>query len=239
MLLKIKDVFTAATIIFGFLVLPASVLGKLGLASILILVGWATDALDGFYARLTKTGNKFGAEFDTIADLIIFSLAPAILLFFALKQHGIWIATGISVLPLLFGCIRLARFNVKRIEYPGFWIGLPRPALALLIVGYLNTELFRMASIWVTGAFVLLLGIMNVTFIPYPGHHNRKFTTGQKVVGVLVVLAIIIAGAGGFFWEAVFCVAVLYWISPFFTPRAERRKLRDFIKKWRKEEVRG
>lgn len=237
MLLRTKDFFTVATIVLGFLVLPFGLLGKLEVASILILAGWFTDALDGIYARLTKTGNKFGAEFDTISDLIIFSLAPAMLLFFALKETQFWLAAGIAVLPLLFGCIRLARFNVKRIEYPGFWIGLPRPGLALLVVGYVNTVLFGMASIWATGVFVLILGIMNVTLIPYPGHHKRKFSTGQKTFGVLLLLAIVVSGVLGYFWEAVFGVAVIYWISPLFTPRKERKKLTAFIRKWRKEEA--
>lgn len=148
MFLKIKDIFTILTILCGFSVLYFCDMGRFETASLVILLGTFFDLCDGFYARLTKTGNKFGAEFDCIADLIIFSLAPSILLYFTFRDANLPLALGIGVMPLLFGCIRLARFNVKRIEYPGFWMGFPRPGTAFVIVTLLNTSLIARDTSW-------------------------------------------------------------------------------------------
>jgi CDP-diacylglycerol--serine O-phosphatidyltransferase len=234
MLLRIKDLFTIGTIIAGFLVLPFAYVGQFFWASMLILIGSVLDGLDGFYARLTKTGNKFGAEFDVIADLIIYSMAPGILLFFVYKDYNIYFASLVGLLPLLFGCIRLARFNVKRIEYPGYWMGFPRPGSAWAIVAFVNSSLFSMYNLFVVGAvYVFFMGLMNITIVPYMGHHKRKFSKVYKGAFILAGLVAVAGLVFGFFWDALLVYALLYLISPLFIPRKDKKKIKAFIKKWK------
>jgi CDP-diacylglycerol--serine O-phosphatidyltransferase len=237
MLLKTKDLFTVCTIILGFLVLPLAYTGEIFWASMMILIGGAFDLLDGVYARLTKTGNKFGAEFDCIADLIIYSMAPGVLLFFVYKDYNIYLASVVGILPLLFGCIRLARFNVKRIEYPGFWMGLPRPGSAVAIVGLVNSQLFARYDLMIAGAvFVLAMSVMNVTIIPYMGHHKRKFGILLKTILVLALLVAIAALFYGYFWDVLLVYALLYLLSPVYAiSRKQRKKINKFITEWKSD----
>lgn len=235
MLIKTKDTFTMAAIVVGFLVLPAAVEGDILLASVLLIAAALLDMLDGGYARLTKTVNKFGKEFDCIGDLVIYSMAPAILLFFVYKDYNIYLASIVGVLPLLFGCIRLARFNVKRIEYPGFWMGFPRPASALAIVALVNSHVFAKYDLMIFGAlFVLLMSIMNITIIPYVGHHKRKLGIRTKAVLAVMTLIFIASIKFGYVWDVMLAYSIFYLLSPFYLiKRKEKREIKRFIREWK------
>jgi len=238
MLIKTKDLFTVGAIILGFLVLPAAAEGSILLASVLFVAAGLLDMLDGNYARLTKTGNKFGEEFDCIGDLVIYSMAPAMLLFFVYKDYNIYLASAVGVLPLLFGCIRLARFNVKRIEYPGFWMGFPRPASAIAIVALVNSHVFAKYDIMIFGAlFVLLMSIMNVTIIPYIGHHKRKFGVRTKAILGIMMMIFIVSIKFGYVWDVLLAYSIIYFLSPFYLiKKKEKRKINKFIREWKKDE---
>jgi CDP-diacylglycerol--serine O-phosphatidyltransferase len=233
MFVKFKDYFTIATILLGFAVLLFSFEHKIQIASALMIAGAVFDLLDGVVARKTKTQNKFGAEFDCIADLVIYSMAPAIMTFFILYDYNKWYAIIVGSLPLLFGCLRLARFNVKRIEYPGYWIGLIRPASAFLIVSFLNTKLATNPI--VTGIYVLIVSVLNVTLIPYIGHHKRKINFATKIILILLVIGVITSAFVGYFWEALLAISILYLLSPLFIPKKEKTEIKKFIEEWKKE----
>ena len=150
MIMKLKDYFTAGNIVCGgisiFLVIEGVKSGSpkttelfFNWAAYFIMFGWIFDVLDGVVARLTKQFNKFGAEFDNIADLVNYSIAPTALIYgwYSYLQPNLTgkiIAGILALLPPVFGSIRIARFNIKRIEYPGIWFGMPRPASAFLLV---------------------------------------------------------------------------------------------------------
>lgn len=233
MLIKFKDYFTIMTILLGFAALLFSFEQKFRIASALIIVGAAFDLLDGVAARKTNTQNKFGAEFDCIADLVIYSMAPSIMIFFMLYPYNKWYALIIGSLPLLFGCLRLARFNVKRIEYPGYWIGLIRPASAFLIISFLNTRLA--ANPLITGAYIMIVSVLNVTLTPYIGHHKRKINLTTKIILFILGMIVIASAFLGYFWELMLAASLLYLISPFFIPKKEKTKIKRFIDEWKKE----
>lgn len=236
MIIKIKDLFTIGTIICGFLVLVFAAEGALQIASLLVILGTFLDLMDGFYARITGSGNKFGAEFDCIADLIIFNMAPGILLFFYYRPFNLVIASTIGVMPLIFGCIRLARFNVKRIEYPGFWMGFPRPGSAWTIVGFVNSHFFPYLTIKYLGiGIVLLMGIMNVSLVPYIGHHARNFSLPQKILLIFLILALMMGFMAGYGWDVVFFYGLLYLFSPLYViPKKEWEQINAFVKDWKR-----
>jgi CDP-diacylglycerol---serine O-phosphatidyltransferase len=233
MFVKFKDYFTITTILLGFAVLLFSFEHKIIIASALIIAGSIFDLLDGVVARKTNTQNKFGSEFDCIADLVIYSMAPAIMTFFVLYDYNKWYAIIIGSLPLLFGCLRLARFNVKRIEYPGYWIGLIRPASAFLIISFLNTKLATNPLI--TGIYILLVSVLNVTLIPYIGHHKRKLNLATKIILSIIVIIIIASAFTGYFWEVLLSLSILYLLSPLVIPKEERENIKEFIEEWKKE----
>jgi CDP-diacylglycerol--serine O-phosphatidyltransferase len=92
------------------------------------------DTLDGIVARLTSGGNKFGEVFDNIADLVVYSFSPTMIIYAAYylpKDKGgagwpAWAAILLASLPTIFGCVRFARNNVKSIKSEEFHLGFPR-----------------------------------------------------------------------------------------------------------------
>ncbi|MGP8330197.1 MAG: CDP-diacylglycerol--serine O-phosphatidyltransferase [Methanosarcinaceae archaeon] len=143
----IPNVFTALNIFFGFLAIIYALRAEASKVSVdplmetaawLIVLASIFDTLDGKIARMTKTYSDFGIEFDSLADVVSFGVAPSVLLyklyFFQFEMFGV----VLSFLPLLFGSIRLARFNVEitGFEKRGF-IGLPIPTSATAIASFI------------------------------------------------------------------------------------------------------
>ena len=130
----LPNLITSASLFGGFYAIIASLDGNFEYAAIAIIISGILDGLDGRIARLTGSSSKFGVEYDSLADLIAFGLAPGVLIFtWALRPFGRygWLAAFLFV---VCGALRLARFNVQitTIESKRF-NGLPVPAAAALI----------------------------------------------------------------------------------------------------------
>ena len=166
----IPSLFTVANIFCGFLSIVASSRGQFERASILILIAIFADVLDGRIARLTGTVTQFGEEFDSLADVTSFGVAPALLAF----QWGLWevprVGMAVAFLFLVAGSIRLARFSATDSDSLDF-IGLPIPAgagsIAMLVLTS-PTSVTHPAFIPVVVAFVLGLSLLMVSNLPYP-----------------------------------------------------------------------
>ena len=129
---------TAGNMFCGFLSIAYVFDGNYLTASWLIILAAVFDALDGMIARLTRSYSEFGIEFDSLADIISFGVAPSVLIFGAHFQYMGKLGIVISFLPLLFGAIRLARFNVNETSFEkGNFVGLPIPIQATALASYL------------------------------------------------------------------------------------------------------
>jgi len=166
----IPSLFTVANIFCGFLSIVASSRGQFERASILILIAIFADMLDGRIARLTGTVTQFGEEFDSLADVTSFGVAPALLAF----QWGLWdvprVGMAVAFLFLVAGSIRLARFSSTHSDSLDF-IGLPIPAGAgsiSMLVLTSPSPVTHPAFIPVVVAFVLGLSLLMVSNLPYP-----------------------------------------------------------------------
>ena len=108
--------------------------GNFVLASWLILLALVFDGLDGRIARMTNTTSQFGVEFDSLADIISFGIAPAMLLYFFIGNEFGRFGILVSALYVIFGAIRLARFNISTAKTdPNVFIGLPIPTAAIFV----------------------------------------------------------------------------------------------------------
>lgn len=130
----LPNLFTTGSLFAGFYGIVATTSGDFNKAAIWILVSSIFDGLDGKVARLTGTSTKFGVEYDSLADLVAFGVAPGILMYsWALKPFGRlgWLAAFLFV---VCGALRLARFNVQvnTVESKRF-VGLPIPAAASMV----------------------------------------------------------------------------------------------------------
>ncbi len=131
----IPSLFTTGNLICGFFSIISTFNGEYFQASIFIIFANLLDGLDGLVARLTRTTSQFGVELDSLADLVSFGVAPAVLVYYwALVPWSTW-GWLAACLYVVCGALRLARFNVqiKNVEKIHF-VGLPIPAAAEMIV---------------------------------------------------------------------------------------------------------
>lgn len=127
----LPSLLTLTSVFFSFYGLILAIKGQFLWSGVLILVAGFFDGIDGKVARLTKTSTKFGVELDSLADVISFGVAPAILFYtWTLEPYGRlgWVVAFVYV---ACGALRLARFNVQTsIIDPKRFNGLPIPAAA-------------------------------------------------------------------------------------------------------------
>jgi CDP-diacylglycerol--serine O-phosphatidyltransferase len=134
----VPSIFTILNMFSGFLAILNSINEYYIQACWFIILAAIFDLLDGMMARMTRSVSDFGVELDSLADVISFGVAPSVLLykfyFHELGPAGIFI----SSFMMIFGALRLARFNVELVEYDKkFFKGLPIPSAASTIASYI------------------------------------------------------------------------------------------------------
>ncbi|MFB1645361.1 CDP-diacylglycerol--serine O-phosphatidyltransferase [Campylobacter molothri] len=190
----LPNLFTAASIFLGVISIISSIQGNYYKALIYIIFSLICDGLDGRVARLTKTTSKFGIEFDSLADLVAFGVAPAILFYMAIGSEYGRYGSLIAAFFVVFGAIRLARFNVTTGTYePSVFIGLPIPTAAVVssiwTYSYYHYDFLKTYGV----VFLILqaiLGLLMVSNIRYPSFKKLDFNR-SSVLKVLIILIII------------------------------------------------
>lgn len=127
----LPSLFTFGNIILGFYACVRGLRGDFQTAAILLIISGFLDTFDGRIARMTRTESDFGKEFDSLADVITFGVAPALLAYIWGLQHFGRIGWLIPLFYILCAATRLARFNVQSRSVDGrFFVGLPTPPAA-------------------------------------------------------------------------------------------------------------
>jgi CDP-diacylglycerol--serine O-phosphatidyltransferase len=131
----LPNLFTTAALFAGFYAIVQAMNGQFEYAPIAIFVAMIMDGLDGRVARWTHTESDFGAQYDSLSDMVSFGLAPALVMYeWALSGLGKlgWLA---AFLYAAAAALRLARFNIQTGGDSRYFIGLPSPSAAALIAG--------------------------------------------------------------------------------------------------------
>jgi len=196
----LPNLITSGSLFAGFYSIAATYNGQFEKAAMAIIAGVVLDGLDGRVARMTRTTTRFGVEYDSLADLVSFGVAPAFLVYgWALSQFGRW-GWLAAFLYLICGALRLARFNVQinTVEKAKF-NGLPIPAAAtfvasiLLLFYYLGgpgsfKHLTLLLVIYVL-AFLMVSTIKYNSFKDLEAFRRRPFNT----LVVFIFLALLLA----------------------------------------------
>ncbi len=190
----LPNLFTASSIFVGVISLMEGSKGHFVQAAWLILLTLLFDGLDGRIARLTHTASRFGVEFDSLADIISFGIAPAMLLYFYVGQHHGKFGILLSALYVIFGAVRLARFNVTTARNdPNVFIGLPIPTAAVaLATSLLFLEEYRLNS-W---SILLLIASLPIALLMVSNIRYPSFKTVQldrPIVYKTLVLLLLVA----------------------------------------------
>ncbi len=197
----------------------------------LIFLAMVFDALDGYVARLSRTASDFGAQLDSLSDLVTFGVAPAFLLvkicprFAFFHRDAVWV---IAASYAACAALRLARFNVETSDEDEHlhFSGLPSPAAAAAIAGFAimfytllkedNPPRFAsqiyVALQTVLPFFAIIVALLMVSRIPYPHVPNQIFR-GQRTFGHLVAVIFALVALmviRGYSVPIIFCVFVFY-----------------------------
>jgi CDP-diacylglycerol--serine O-phosphatidyltransferase len=195
----LPNLFTTGNLFCGFWAIVSVFQEKFFYAAIAILLASAFDVLDGKVARLSGATSKFGVQYDSLADLVSFGVAPALLAFsWALRPYGRfgWLA---AFLFLVCGALRLARFNVMSASgETKFFKGLPIPAaasmIALVILLYLRLietgwvkDIVILAMIYVL-AFLMVSNIRYFSFKEFNLARTKPFSIFMFVILSMIVI---------------------------------------------------
>jgi len=191
----IPGLLSTANIFFGYLSIAASIQGQFGKAALCIGIAFLMDGLDGRLARLTNSETALGVQLDSLADVVSFAVAPAVLCYtwalVAIRPYGF----PVSFLFVICGIIRLARFNILSSQpSKKYFVGLPIPAAAVTpaaIVFYAPG-----ASVTAFFAFLLLLLIVALSFLMVSKIRYKSFKDvdikSRKPYSIIIIPAVII-----------------------------------------------
>ncbi|MFH1367891.1 MAG: CDP-diacylglycerol--serine O-phosphatidyltransferase [Elusimicrobiota bacterium] len=227
----LPSLLTSGNMAMGFISMLFTMNNNYTAAAWLIIAAIAFDVIDGRVARWTKTTSSFGIEFDSLADLVSFGVAPSLLMYqmvlHTLGKPGM----AIGLFFVLAGAIRLARFNVKAhdSESSGDFVGLPIPAAAGILASFvLSYELFAQGIITVKtiplvmkrmplffnaiAPTMLVISLLMVSSIPYMGFKRFKFSR-PKSMQLFVFISASILLILTYPQNTIFIVFVIYILS--------------------------
>jgi len=190
----LPNLFTTGVLFGGFYAIVQAMNARYEHAAIAIFVAMVLDGLDGRVARLTRTQSEFGAEYDSLADVVAFGAAPALVMYeWALRPLGRlgWIAAFAYCAAT---ALRLARFNVNiEVVDKRYFQGLPCPAAAAVLAGFVwvidDFDLQR--TEWLHGlasAVTFFAAVTMVTSIPFYSFKDINFRRSVPFWAVLVIV---------------------------------------------------
>jgi CDP-diacylglycerol--serine O-phosphatidyltransferase len=194
----LPNLFTTAALFAGFYAIVAAMNNRFEAAAVAVFIAMLLDGIDGRVARLTNTQTDFGAEYDSLADMVSFGMAPALVMYqWALSDLGKlgWLAAFIYT---ACAALRLARFNTQvGIADKRYFQGLPSPSAAAIVAGMVwsGEEVFDLAGKTVEEvAFVLtiLAGLLMVSNIRYHSFKGINFKERVPFVAILLALLVIV-----------------------------------------------
>lgn len=237
----LPNLVTTAGLFAGFYSIICALRADFHLAAISILVANVCDVLDGRLARLTRSTSRFGIEYDSLADVIAFGVAPGILVYrWALAPWGTWGWLAAS-LYVTCGALRLARFNVQyeNVEKRNF-VGLPIPAAAEVIASTVllyyrfgnEGETEKHAVILLVTYALAALMVSNLKYFSFKESELYRRRPFSVLVAIIVVLKLLIA-------EPQIMLFLAFWIYAATGPvrwglvRARRLRGRARRQSWR------
>lgn len=236
----IPSLFTAGNLMCGFFSIVSTFNGRYVQAALFVVFAHILDGVDGYAARLTKTTSQFGLEFDSLADLVSFGVAPAILVYFwALVPWGNW-GWLAACTYVLCGALRLSRFNVQaRNPVKGHFVGLPIPAAAEMVTATVFLYYFLGGEGAPNKQITLLLVIYGLAALMVSHFHYvslkntdlRKRHSVWMLVCAIILIKLIVAEPQIMF----FTIVLLYTLSgPLLwcltTYKRQREKRREMAK---------
>jgi CDP-diacylglycerol--serine O-phosphatidyltransferase len=193
----LPNLLTTAALFSGFAAIIAAFHGAFSLAAMAIYLGIIFDGLDGRVARLTNTQSEFGVQFDSLSDMVVSGVAPALIVYLiglsSLGQLGVVVA----FIYLAATALRLARFNVQVGQQDArYFRGLPCPIAAAMLASFVwmadKYALMPHSIVMLLLPMLLLLSFLMVSHFVY--YSFKKFSLKGKVPFVAVIAVLLLLG---------------------------------------------
>ena len=209
--------FTTGNLFFGFYALIEAINGNHFEAAVGLIFAGFFDLLDGRVARLTRTTSQFGGEYDSLADMVSFGLAPSIILYtWALQPFGKlgWLA---AFLYTACAALRLARFNVQTESDERKWfLGIPSPGATAVVVSSVlffrdvgDNPAFRQLYVPLIISVLALLMVSNVRYRSFKDLDLRSPRAPWVLLAIVLMMIVIAAEPG----KTLFIMAIIYTLD--------------------------
>lgn len=218
----IPNAITAATIFAGYVAIVETFQGHYVAAAWFILLAGVLDMCDGRVARLIKADSEFGVQFDSLADMVNYGVAPALLFYFMYFKEWGFTGTIIGFLPVFCSAVRLARFNVDAdLDAPRlpYFIGLPTTMSAFLLAGFTIMVQDTAAGQnipQVAALLMIMLAFLMVSTVQYEKHNILSpryiLKTRRFITGTIILITGLLAPQIAFFaWGLLYVLYGLFY----------------------------
>lgn len=218
----LPNLFTSASLFAGFFAIIAAFNSHFVTSAVCIYLAAIMDSLDGRVARLTNTESTFGAEYDSLSDIVSFGVAPALMIYFWAVQYIDRLGWAISFIYLACVALRLARFNANLDDDSPmgkrYFTGLPCPPAAAVIAGFVwlcNRSGYQLADNWliflaaVITLYLSAMMVSNIKFRSFKDYDLKgKLVFTQAVIVVFIIAVIFIDPS-----ITLFAIFMLYALS--------------------------
>lgn len=193
----LPNLLTTAALFSGFFAIVQAMQHQFEQSAVAIFIAMLFDGLDGRVARLTRTQSAFGAEYDSLSDMVSFGVAPALVMYeWALRDMGRlgWIAAFVYCAG---AALRLARFNTSQeVSDKRFFQGLPSPAAAALVAGFvwvmLDNNILGPDVRWISFGLSLFAGITMVASCRYYSFKDINLKRSVPFFGIALLVLIFV-----------------------------------------------
>ena len=212
----LPNLFTTAALFCGFYAIVSGMHGNFGHAAVAILLAMLLDGMDGRVARMTNTQSAFGEQYDSLADMVSFGVAPALVMFsWALHDLGRW---GWAAAFIYTACaaLRLARFNTQiGVVDKKYFVGLASPPAAAIVAATVWTwSDVHPEGVWAAAVAVLtaFVGLLMVSSFHYTSFKSVDFR-GRVPFGAMLVIVLVFAALIIYQEAGLLAIAVVYGLS--------------------------
>jgi CDP-diacylglycerol--serine O-phosphatidyltransferase len=188
----LPNLFTTGALFAGFYAIVQAMNGHFEHSAVAIFIAMVLDGLDGRVARLTHTQSEFGAEYDSLSDMVSFGVAPSLVVYeWALKGLDKW-GWFAAFIYCAATALRLARFNTNiEVVDKRYFQGLPSPAAAALVAGFvwlmLDFDISGESVRWYAAALAVFSGLSMVSNLPF--YSFKDLNMRKSVPFVVIFLA--------------------------------------------------
>ena len=190
----LPNLLTTGNLFAGFYAIVSGISGNFTLAAAAIFVAMVMDTLDGRVARLTNTQTLFGAQYDSLADIVAFGLAPALVAYSWLMYDLGKIGWSVTFLYVTTAALRLARFNVQQGNVDRrYFIGLPSPAAAGVIASFIYfIHSMEITGTWIAFLLAVLIALVSGLMVSNIYFYSFKEINLEGRVSFLVIWLVVL-----------------------------------------------